>query len=307
MVRIVAPASPFPRDAFEHGLTVLRERFGLRPRFREDVFARTRYLAGDDARRAEEWREACADPDARAILCARGGYGSSRILPALDPSPLRDAPKLVLGFSDNTALHAALNRAGLATIHGPNVTSLARLPEDALVHLERMLFGRATPPGAWDAPGPGAGVVGEGVVRAGRASGPLLGGSLTLFAHLCGTPFLPDLGGAILLVEDVGEKPYRLDRYLTQLRLAGRLDGLAGVAIGQLPGCDDAAGTGLETLREMVRALGVPAIEGVPVGHEDRNFAVPLGARATLVAPAAADDGPPRLVFEEGATAPLRS
>jgi len=303
-VRVVAPASPFDPVRLERGLEVLRTRLGLVPRFRSDLGARAGYLAGDDARRAEEWREAVADPDARAIFCARGGYGSMRILPAIDPAPLLARPKLVVGFSDVTAIHAVLNRAGLATVHGPVVTQLGASPDDAVAHLWALLSGRAPRPNAWDAPPPGAGVTGTGVVRAGRVSGPLVGGSLALLSHLCGTPFLPPLDGAILLVEDVGEKPYRIDRYLTQLRLAGALDRVAAVAVGQLSGCDDEQVRAADVVREAVRALGLPAIEGLPCGHEDRNLAVPLGARATLVAPGPGEEGPPRLLFEEGATAP---
>jgi muramoyltetrapeptide carboxypeptidase len=265
---------------------------------RADVSARDRYLAGSDARRMEEWREAVDDRDARAIFCARGGYGASRLLPGIDPAPLLARPRLVVGFSDVVALHALLNRAGLATVHGPVLTQLGRAPEDALVQLEQLLFGLARRATAWEPPAPGAGGVGEGTVRPGRVSGPLLGGSLTLLAHLTGTPFAPRLDGAILLLEDVEEKPYRLDRYLTQLRLAGALDHVAGVAVGQLTRCDAAGVRGADVVREAVLALGIPAIEGVPCGHEDRNFAVPLGARATLVAPGAGEEGPPRLLFD---------
>ncbi len=297
-VRVVAPSSPFDPAALERGLGVLTARLRLRPRLRGDVASRRRYLAGDDARRVEEWREAVADPDARAIFCARGGYGAMRILAAIDPAPLLARPKLLVGFSDVTAIHAVLNRAGIATVHGPVVTQLGRAPEDALVHLERLLFRTAAPAGPWDAPAPGAGLAGTASIRAGRASGPLLGGSLTLLAHLCGTPYAPALDGAILLLEDVDEKPYRIDRYFTQLRLAGALDGVAGIAIGQLPGCDTPTLRGAEVLRELVAELGVPAIEGVPAGHEDANFAAPLGARATLVSPGPGEEGAPRLVFD---------
>lgn len=305
VVRVIAPGSPFDEAAFQAGLAVLERRLGLRPRFREDLSARAGYLAGDDARRLEEWREAVADPEARAIFCARGGYGAMRLLPALDPAPLLAAPRLLVGFSDVTALHALLNRAGLATVHGPVVTQLGRAPADAVDHLEALLLGRAPRAGAWEAPAPGAGLTGLATITPGRVSGPLLGGSLTLLAHLCGTPFLPPLEGAILAIEDVGERPYRLDRYLTQLRLTGALDGLGGVAVGQLSGCDGGDGSAAEAVRGLVRALGVPAVEGFPFGHEDRNLALPLGPRATLVAPGAGEEGPPRLLFDEGATAPL--
>jgi muramoyltetrapeptide carboxypeptidase len=297
-VRVIAPASPFDPEVFGRGLEVLSGRLGLEPRLRPDVTARRGYLAGDDARRLEEWREAAADPDARAIFCARGGYGTMRILPGIDPAPLLAAPKLLVGFSDLSAIHALLNRAGLATVHGPVVTQLGRAPEDAVAHLEALLSGTAPRPGPWDVPAPGAGLVASRSIRAGRASGPLLGGSLALLAHLQGTPFAPRLDGAILFIEDVGEKPYRIDRYLAQLRLSGALDHVAGLAVGQLTGCDDAGVLAADVVREVALALGVPAIEGLPAGHEDANFALPLGARATLVAPAPNDEGPPRLLFD---------
>jgi muramoyltetrapeptide carboxypeptidase len=297
-VRVVAPSGPFDPAAFDRGLAVLSDRLGLVPRMRSDVTARRGYLAGDDARRAEEWREAVADPEARAIFCARGGYGAMRILPAVDPAPLLDRPKAVVGFSDVTAVHAVLNRAGLATVHGPVVTQLGRAPDDAVRHLEALLFEDPPRPGAWGVPAPGAGLVAERTVSPGRASGPLLGGTLTLLAHLAGTPYAPRLDGAILLLEDVGERPYRIDRCLTQLRLAGALAGVAGLALGRFTDCDDGALLAADVVREAALALGVPAVEGLPLGHLDANFAVPLGARATLVAPAPGDEGPPRLLFD---------
>jgi muramoyltetrapeptide carboxypeptidase len=298
VVRVVAPSSPFDPDQLARGLDVLSSRLGLVPRMRPDVTARRAYLAGDDARRIEEWREAVADREATAIFCARGGYGAMRLLPAIDPAPLLAHPKLVVGFSDVAAIHALLNRAGLATVHGPVVTQLGRAPPDAVLHLEALLFGTAPRAGAWDVPAAGAGLVASRVVRPGRASGPLLGGTLAILAHLVGTPFAPRLDGAILFLEDVGEKPYRIDRYLTQLRLAGALDGIAALAIGQLTGCDDGGVLAADVVRETALALGVPAVEGLPAGHEDANFALPLGAQATLVAPAPNDEGPPRLLFE---------
>jgi muramoyltetrapeptide carboxypeptidase len=297
-VRVIAPSSPFDPPALEKGLAVLSGRLGLRPRMRPDIFSRRAYLAGDDARRTDEWREAVADPEARAIFIARGGYGAMRILPAVDPAPLLARPKALVGFSDDTALHAVLNRAGLATVHGPVVTQLGRLPDDAVRHLEALLFGEAPRPGAWEVPAPGAGLVAARTVRPGRATGALLGGTLSILSHLAGTPFAPRLDGAILLLEDVGEKPYRLDRCLTQLRLAGALDGVAAVAVGQLTACDADGVLGADVVREAVLALGVPAVEGLPAGHQDANFAVPLGARATLVAPAPGEEGPPRLLFD---------
>jgi muramoyltetrapeptide carboxypeptidase len=308
VVRVVAPSSPFDPEGLARGVEVLERRLGLRVRRRDDLAARRGYLAGDDARRIAEWAEAVADPEAKAIFCARGGYGAMRILPAIDPALLLARPKLLVGFSDVTAIHAALNRAGLATVHGPVLTQLGRAPDAAVLHLGALLRrdARAPAPGAPGAPGappPGAGLAGTATIRPGRVTAPLLGGSLTLLAHLCGTPYLPDLRGAILLLEDVDEKPYALDRYVTHLRLAGALEGVAAVALGQFPGCDAGGQRGAEVMRELVLGLGVPAVEGLPAGHEDANFAVPLGARATLVAPATAADGPPRILFDGWAEA----
>lgn len=299
VVRVIAPGSGFEPAAFEAGLAVLRDRLGLKPRFRDDITARDGYLAGDDRRRLAEWNEAVGDGEARAIFCARGGYGATRLLPHIDPAPLLARPRLLVGFSDVTALHALLNRAGLATLHGPVVTQLGRSPADAVTHLEALLLGAVFS----SLDGPGRGLTGTATIRPGTVSGPLLGGSLTLLAHLCGTPWLPRLRGAVLFIEDVGERPYKLDRYLTQLRLSGALDGVAGVAVGQLSGCDDGGGEAAAAVRRLVAELGVPAIEGLPAGHEDRNLALPLGPRATLTAPGAGEPGAPRLRFDEGATA----
>ena len=296
IVRVIAPSSPFDPELLAQGIVVLRDRLGLEPRHRQDLFTRRRYLAGDDARRLDEWREAVGDAQARAIFCARGGYGLMRILADIDPAPLVSSPKLLVGFSDVTALHAALNRAGLATVHGPVLTQLGRAPPEAVEHLASLLA-RAPAPRPSGPLAPGAGLAGEAVLRAGRAEGPLLGGSLTLLAHLCGTPFLPSLEGAILALEDVDERPYRLDRCLTQLRLAGALRGLAGVALGQFTDCDGEGIRGLDVVREWAAELGVPAVDGFPFGHVDSNLAFPLGARALLVAPGPGEAGPPRLLF----------
>lgn len=301
---MVAPSGPIPADVLDRGVAVLREVFGLQVRMRPDVTAKAGYLAGSDTRRLEEWREAASDREVRAIFCARGGYGAMRLLEKLEPPRLLHPPKWVIGYSDATALHAALNGAGLVTLHGPMVYQLPFLSPGALEHLKAILFGytSAEPP-ASGAPRPGTGCLAENVIRPGRASGTLLGGSLTLLAHLCGTAWLPRMHGAVLFIEDVGEKPYRLDRYLTQLRLAGALDGVRGVCVGQLVDCDNEFESGAEAVRQIVRSLGVPAIEGIPAGHLERNFALPLGSIVSVIAPAPDEPGLPRLLFEQGTVA----
>ena len=304
MVRIVAPSGPFDPEAFEKGLAVLRDRLGLVPRMRDDIHARTGYLAGDDTRRLAEWHEAASDPEARAIWCARGGYGAMRLLPRLEAARIFHPPKVFVGFSDITALHVLLNRNGLVTVHGPVVTQLGRMGPDALLHLEALLFGGSPPLADRRAPHPppGRGVIAGATLRPGMASGPLLGGSLTVLSHLCGTPWAPRFAGAVLFLEDVGERPYRIDRMLTQLRLAGALDRVAGIAIGQFTQCDDPELEGVEVVRRLAWDLGVPTIEGVPSGHEDDNYALPFGSMVTVVAPRQPEEGPPRLSFEQGAT-----
>ncbi len=302
VVRVVAPASPFEPEAFERGLAVLRGRLGLVPRMRDDLGARAGYLAGDDNRRLGEWIEAAADVEARAIWCARGGYGAMRLLPRLEAARLLHPPKVVVGFSDITAIHSALNRAGLVTVHGPVVTQLASLAPAALDHLEALLFGGPAARGAGE-PAPGSGVPAAAVIRSGRVTGPLLGGNLSLLAHLSGTPWQPHLAGAVLFLEDVGERPYRLDRAFTQMRLSGALDGVAAVCLGSFEECDEPGISGAATIRRLVGELGIPAVDGVPAGHQAENRALPLGSLVTLVAPARPDQGPPRLLFDQGAVA----
>jgi muramoyltetrapeptide carboxypeptidase len=180
------------------------------------------------------------------------------------------------------------------------LAQLGRLTPAALAALEGLLFARMPP--ADPVAGtlrPGAGLAGTGVIHPGHARGQLLGGSLTLLAHLCGTRHQPSLAGAILFFEDVGEKPYRLDRYLTQLRLAGALSGVRGVAVGQLTQCDAPGESAVEAVRALVRELGVPAVEGLPAGHERDNHALLLGAPAWLVAPGPGEAGLPRILFGE--------
>ncbi len=303
VVRVVAPAGPFDPEPFQRGLSVLQDRLGLRPRMRDDVAARSGYLAGDDGRRLAEWLEAASDPEARAVWCARGGYGAMRLLPRLEAARLLHPPRVVVGFSDITALHGALNRAGLVTVHGPVVTQLGSLSPAALDHLEALLFQPVAPPAAGAALVPGSGLPASAVIRPGRATGPLQGGNLSLLAHLAGTAWQPRLAGAVLFLEDVGERPYRLDRAFTQLGLAGAFEGVAGVCLGAFTDCDEPGISGAETVRRLAAELGVPAIEGLPAGHQPDNRALPLGSVVTLWAPDRPEDGPPRLAFDQGAVA----
>ncbi len=272
---MVAPASPFPRGDFERGVARLRSRY--RVTFRDDVFARHGYLAGDDARRRDELLEALADPSVDAIVAARGGYGVTRILEDLEPARVREANKLLVGFSDLTALHALWARAGVRSVHGPMVAALGRAPEPHVARWMAVVEGGVPEP-----------LRGLQTLRPGGAEGPLLGGNLALLAALLGTPLAPPVDGAILFLEDVGEAPYRIDRMLTSLRHAGWLDRVAGVALGTFHGCEPRAdGHRVEdVLRDRLGQLDVPVVTGVLAGHVEDNLELPFGARVRLEADA---------------------
>ncbi len=275
MVRIVSPAGPVDRARVEKSLEVLRAR-GFALTFDEGIYSATDYLAGDDARRLTELKAALADPEADIIWAARGGYGTMRLLPELEPllDDLLVAPKILAGFSDLTALHAPLNARGLVTLHSCVVSGIAELGEADADALFRILAGETPRPIALDGP----------VIRAGQATGPLVGGNLSVLTRLLGTPHAAPLEGALLLLEDVGERPYRLDRMLTHLELAGAGHAVAGVVVGELTGCEEPGGglSALEVVTERLRRWSVPVMAGAPIGHGPRNRALPLGSLATL-------------------------
>jgi muramoyltetrapeptide carboxypeptidase len=276
VVRVVAPAGPVPRQGFAAGAEILGRRYQLR--FDEALFAREGFLAGSDERRLGELQAALTDPDARAVILARGGYGLLRILPFLDPAALRARPLPVVGFSDGTALLAHAARAGVAAVHGPVVTQLANLPVPDHEALFRLL----------EEPAPGALLSAlEGLVP-GRARGPLYGGNLEVFSRLLGTPFLPDLAGAILFIEDLGERPYRIDRLVTHLDLAGVFSAVAGVVVGDFSSCLEPeptraqSPTAAEVLAERLGRLAIPVATGGLFGHGTRNVALPYGCLCEL-------------------------
>jgi muramoyltetrapeptide carboxypeptidase len=252
----------------------------------EGIFEREGYLAGDDPRRLAELWAALEEPETAAILCARGGYGTMRLLDRLPTDRIRRARKLLVGFSDVTALHAAWARAGLRSLHGPMVATLG----DAREGLVDRFVGALT--GGRPAPRPLEPVV------PGRAEAPLLGGNLAVLASLSGTPYFPPLAGSVLFLEDVGERPYRVDRMLTQLRLAGVFAEVAGVVVGAFTECKPGPdGVTVESvLRDRLGDLRVPVAFGLPAGHVEDNLELPLGAPVEL------DAVKGELVFLEGAT-----
>ena len=274
IVRVVAPAGPFDPEKMEAGLEILRQR-GLELVLRQDVFSRHWYMAGDDDRRLSELQEALDDPDTRAVWAIRGGYGTMRLLARLDLSRLTISPKLLIGFSDFTAVHAVSSLAGLASVHGPMVAGLSSATPEALERLWKLLFSPSTPEPVDFEPT---------VIRGGSCRGKLLGGNLSLLTRLLGTPFQPNLDGAILLIEDVGEAPYRLDRMLTHLELAGSNRRLTGVVVGEMTGCEvkNADHGSIDVLEEKLSRWNVPVVAGLPIGHGKMNLPIPLGLEAEL-------------------------
>ncbi len=268
---IVAPSGPFDRERFEAGLAVLRSRYEVG--FDEGIFSRTGYFAGADERRLEELREAIRSPEIDAIVCARGGYGATRLLPGLEPSEVTEANKTLVGFSDITALHALWARAGVRSIHGPMVASLAR-GNERIVSEWFATLERRDGPESWTV---------EPLVS-GSAEGRLIGGNLAVLGALAGTPYAPPVDGCLLFLEDVGERPYRVDRVLTSLRQAGWLERCAGFILGAFtegdPGPDGV--TLEEVLHDRLGDLGVPVVTGFPAGHIDDNEPLTFGARARI-------------------------
>ena len=279
-VAIVAPASPFDREKFGKGLVALRS-LGLRPEYDDGLFARHpvehAYLAGPDDRRLAELREALRGKG-RALVLARGGYGSLRLF--LNNFPLTAAevaahPKLLVGYSDATVLHEIWGRAGVPSIHGPMCTQLGE-EQGALERLRTLLFANRRPePVLWNPLRP----VGA---RGGKAEGELRGGNLAVLASLCGTPLQPKFAGAIVLLEDLNEPPYRLDRLVTQLILAGCFEGVRGVVVGDLFGPGEPSGGRADAVAGQLARLGVPTVFGGPFGHSGRNQPVAFGCRHAL-------------------------
>ncbi len=269
---IVAPSSPFDRDAFDAGVAIL-ESMGFTLVVPEEIHAADGYLAGSDHQRAALIHQMFADPAIHGIICARGGYGAMRILPLLDADFIKDHPKVFVGFSDVTVLLAFLvARCNMAAFHGPTVTTLGSGDADTHNHFRRALSD-ARPISIKAAKGP--------VIRSGRASGPFFCGNLTLLCHLIGTPFAPDLNGTVLLIEDQGEAPYRIDRMLTQLRLTGCLHRLAGLVLGSFDNCGSAAQVH-DIVADRLGDLGIPILAGFAVGHAGANRTLPVGIPVRL-------------------------
>ncbi len=285
-IGIVAPASPFDQNLFNQGLNIL-ESMGFRPIVPDGLFEKAGYLAGSDAHRAKLVAQLFKDPSVNGIVCAKGGYGCLRILPLLDFDAIRENPKVFIGHSDITALLAALTvQTGLVTFHGPVVTTLADAPDftqhsmktaiSANTHLEIT---------------PGNAVT----IKSGRTQNPLIGGNLTTLCHLLGTPFEPNFDDHILLLEDRGEAHYRIDRMLSQMKLAGCFERIAGLVLGSFEECGTLDGI-FQIFEEHFRDFGIPILAGFDVGHGKQNTTIPFGIDAVL------DSDKQILAFDQPAT-----
>ena len=294
-IAVVAPASAFNRQEFDAGVAELRA-LGYEPVYDESVFARAGYLAGDAGTRAAAFRRAWTDDNIAAVIAVRGGYGSVHVLPLLDAGEVRRTPKPFIGYSDNTSLLAGLTtRCGIVSFHGPML-------EGRLAHGEAgydrdtflRVLTRAEAAGEITHPA-------LETIRPGDAFGTLVGGTLTQLLASFRTPYEFDPPGAhVLFIDEVGERPYRLDRMLTQLRLSGWLAKASAVVFGELPRCDepgDEAVTARAVVARVLQDFPGPVLFGLPSGHTaGACLTLPFGVRARVVAGAR-----PALVIEEAA------
>ncbi|MBI1356015.1 MAG: LD-carboxypeptidase [Acidobacteria bacterium] len=293
-VGLVAPSSNAWEDEdIRFGIETV-ESLGYKVKAGRHLFSRTDYLAGSDEERAADLQAAFEDDAVDAVFCIRGGYGAQRILPYLDFDAIGKNPKILLGFSDITALLGSIQRrTGLVTFHGP--TALRTWSEYALGGLRKVLVEPSAPvrlaePPPFEArPGKVERENRLTTIVGGKARGKLAGGNLTLLSTLLGTPYAPDFTGKILFIEDVDESPYRIDRMLTHLWLAGVFEACAAVAVGKFTESKPGSGRSRsleEILRDRLEPLGKPALRGLMIGHVDDLATIPVGAEAELDADA---------------------
>ena len=280
-VAVVSPASPFSTEEFDRGIAELR-RLGYEPTYDDDVFARAgTYVSGTPELRAAAFSRAWSDPSIAALIAVRGGYGSVQLLPLLDRALIRRTPKLFIGYSDNTSLLSWLTcQCGLTALHGPMIEGRLAKGRDGFDADSMLAFMQ-------DGEGRTLSPDGLAVVRGGEAVGPLFGGTITQLAASLGTPYAFDPpAGCVLFLEDVNERPYRLDRLLTQLRLAGILGRARALVFGEMRGCDEANGQpcALDVIRGLAGDCEGPIVAGFPSGHTaGPSWTLPLGVRVRIV------------------------
>ncbi len=270
-IGVVAPGGAVNAAALDRGVACL-ESLGFRVRLGAHVLDRHRYLAGTPDVRLADLEAMMRDPDIGAVICARGGYGTSQLLPLLDPDLIVAHPKLIVGYSDVSPLLGwVIERCGVVALHGPMVATdfAGGLSERAAARFAALLDSPGTP---WREP------VAD-VVASGVATGRLVGGCLSSLVALLGTPYAVETEGAILFLEDVAERPYRLDRMLTHLRLAGKLADVAAVVLGSFADCDGvgAGDLAVDVFRDFFADAPFPVVAGFPAGHLSENLPLALG------------------------------
>jgi muramoyltetrapeptide carboxypeptidase len=271
-IGVIAPAGPVDQEEIQPTIDLLYKK-GYRIHEAPNLFSRKGYLAGHDYVRLDDLHSMFSDNGIKAIFCARGGYGTIRILDRIDYDLILDNPKIIVGYSDITALlFAIFNRTGLVTFHGPMLRDLAKDGGDNLADF--LELASSSMPRIYD-------LSGGMVLNHGRARGKVLGGNLSIISSLMGTPFMPMMKGAILFIEDKGEPLYRIDRMLSQLRQGGVIDGLSGLIVGRFIDCGDISDIN-ELLRDLTSGTDIPVINGLLVGHDRENRTIPIGLHAEL-------------------------
>lgn len=290
IIGIAASASPFDRNEFKKGIRVLKE-MGFEVYYRDDIFDQTRYLAGTDKRRADELMELFVSSKIKAILFARGGYGSQRIIPLLDRNLLAKHKKPIVGFSDVTALLTFLRQEfSIPTFYGPVITALGK-DSDTLTR-NSLLEALTAKENARDLP------TGNAVaLRSGRVTGPLVGGCLSLINSSIGTPYELATKGSVLFIEEVGEKVYVLDRMLTQLKNSGKLDDVSGIVFGSIVLREGEEYDVKTMIMDVLGDFKGPVVMDYPAGHTNTFVTLPLGAEVVLEC---GPDGKPRLQLKTG-------
>jgi muramoyltetrapeptide carboxypeptidase len=285
-IALVGPASPMKAPEEVEGCIRFVESLGLQVKEYPSARLKEDYLAGTDKQRAADINKALRDEKIKAILAIRGGYGSSRLLPLIDWKAAAKSRKLFAGFSDITSLIGGFAaQAGLATLHAPTPSYFLRdVPgtAEALAGLRRFLFQPWKKISYRELCGP---AFDPQVIRKGKAKGVLVGGNISVFVGLLGTPYQPKAKRMVLFIEDIGEKPYKVDRYVTHLINAGFFKRVSGVMIGQFDDCnpvDPDKRSAVEVLSDCLRPLKIPVLAGLPIGHGRPSFPLPMGADVEL-------------------------
>ena len=268
---VCAPSSCFDIEKFNSGIQILED-LGFKVKVPEEIFKRKRYLAGNDVLRARVINQFFSDPDIDGIICARGGFGSMRILDHLNWSTIRQNPKPFIGFSDNTAvLLSIVGETGNLVVHGPTVVSLANAEKETIDAFYNTLAGSLDK----------IDVTNGRILKSGKCTGVLKGGNLSTISHLLGTRFQPDFKNTILFIEDIGESAYKIDRMLTQMKMAGLFEGIRGVIIGSFENCDN-YGYIEEILVEIYEEYNIPVLSGLDSGHGKINLSLCMGTHIKM-------------------------